>query len=197
MKRIRLLVDTEALSKYTTMLQSGIYVEVDQGTTIGELLFSLPGFSEEYVKTRVETIFLNGLPADNLQQQLFGKKAVIAISAAMPGLAGAIFRKDGIHASLRTTTAGKLSSVNAPEAPITIRLKLFNMISKDRGEQLFSNSCVVSAKSLIQFLGYRLPLAAAIQKTYIDDIIIDTEKLQDNLLTEKMIQLTIRDSYDN
>ncbi|HIQ38336.1 MAG TPA: hypothetical protein EYH36_10155 [Desulfocapsa sulfexigens] len=56
----------------------------------------------------------------------------IAISAAMPGLVGEIFRKDGVHASLRTTTAGKLSSADAPETSITIRLKLFNMIARER-----------------------------------------------------------------
>ena len=197
MKNLNLVMETEALSKYTTLLQSGIYVEVEQGTSIGELLFALPGFSEEYVNKSVQTIFLNGLPADNLQQQLFGREAVVAISAAMPGLAGAIFRKGGVHASLRTTTAGKLSSANAPESPVTIRLKLFNIIAKDRGEQLLSNGCVISAKSLQQFLGNRPPLLTAIQKTLLDDILVDTEKLQGLLPAETMIQLTIRDPYDN
>ncbi len=197
MKQISLVVETEALSKYTTLLQSGIYVDVEQGTSIGDLLFGLPGFSEEYVNKSVQTIFLNGLPADNLQQQLFGKEAVVAISAAMPGLAGAIFRKDGVHASLRTTTAGKLSAKDAPVTPIRIRLKLFNMIAKDRGEQLFSDSCVLSAKSLGQFLSYRPPLYAAIQKTILNNTIIDTDMLQELLQAESMIKLTIRDSHDN
>jgi hypothetical protein len=197
MRRIGLKVVSDALPGFTTLLQSGIYVDVEQGTSIDALLFGLPGFSEEYVKTNVQTIFLNGLPADNLQQQLFGKEAVIAISAAMPGLAGAIFRKDGVHASLRTTTAGMLSSQDAPEAPITIRLKLFNMIAMDRGEQLFRDSCVISAKSLDQFLNYRPPLLAAIQNIMVDGSVFDTEKLQDLLQTESMIALTIRDSDDN
>lgn len=122
---------------------------------------------------------------------------MIAISAAMPGLAGAIFRKDGVHASLRTTTAGALSSQDAPETPITIRLKLFNMIAMDKGEQLFSDSCVVSAKSLNQFLSYRPPLLAARQNVVVDGTVLDTEKLQDFLQTESMIALTIRGTHGN
>ena len=197
MIQLSLKVSSKALPRFTTLLQSGIYVNVEQGTSIGALLFGLPGFSEEYVKNSVQTIFLNGLPADNLQQQLFGKELVIAISAAMPGLAGAIFRKDGVHASLRTTTAGALSSQDAPETPITIRLKLFNMIAMDKGEQLFSDSCVLSTKSINQFLSHRPPLLAAIQNVVVDGTVLDTEKLQDFLQTESMIALTIRGTHGN
>ena len=193
MKAIELIVKTEALQRFTTLLQSGIYVDLEQGTSIGELLFALPGFSEEYVKESVQTIFLNGLPADDLQQQLFGKEAVIAISAAMPGLAGAIFRKDGVHASLRTTTAAELSSQDAPDTPITIRLKLFNVIAMDRGEELLSNTCILTAKSLGAFFSYRPPLFAAIQKATLNGEVIDANTLQDLLSTDDTIKLTIRD----
>jgi len=193
MQAIELIVKTATLPRFTTLLQSGIYVDLDQGTSIGEFLFALPGFSEEYVNKSVQTIFLNGLPADNLQQQLFGKDAVIAISAAMPGLAGAIFRKDGVHASLRTTTAAELSSQDAPDTPISIRLKLFNMIAMDRGEELLANACIITAKSLSAFLNYRPPLYGAIQKTILNGETIDTNTLQEILSTEDMLKLTIRD----
>lgn len=193
MKAIELIVKTEALPRFTTLLQSGIYVALDQGTSIGEFLFALPGFSKEYVNESVQTIFLNGLPADNLQQQLFGKEAVIAISAAMPGLAGAIFRKDGVHASLRTTTVAKLSSQDALETPISIRLKLFNMIAMDRGEELLNNACIITAKSLSAFLNYRPPLCDAIQETALNGEIIDINPLRDLLPAEDKIKLTIRD----
>lgn len=193
MQAIELIVKTDALPRFTTLLQSGIYMELDQGTSIGELLFALPGFSEKYVKETVQTIFLNGLPADTLQQKLFGKEAVIAISAAMPGLAGAIFRKDGVHASLRTTTAAELSSQDALETPITIRLKLFNMIAMDRGEELLANTCIITAKSIGAFLNYRPPLYTAILKATLNGEKIDTSILQEILSTEDMLKLTIRD----
>jgi len=73
MIQLSLKVSSKTLPRVTTLLQSGIYVNVEQGTSIGALLFGLPGFSEEYVKNSVQTIFLNGLPADNLNSNSLEK----------------------------------------------------------------------------------------------------------------------------
>ncbi len=195
MNQIRFTVETTALPRFTTLLQGGIFIETDQGTSVGDFLFALPDFSREYIATRIQTIFLNGLPADSLDQKLFGHDAVLAISAAMPGLAGAIFRKDGVHASLRTQTA--ILSAETFETPLTIHLKLFNMIAAEKGVQLLEDGCVLSATSLKRFLDYRPPLLASIQTLTINDTLADTKQLQRLLLSEKMILLTVRGNHDN
>ncbi len=195
MKEISLLVKTEALSRFTTLLQNGIYLEAGQGETLGGLLAILPGFTEEYIGRKVQTIFLNGLPADDLQQQLFGTEAVIALSAAMPGLAGAIFRKDGVHASLRTETAAKLSGTHSKDQPIKIRLKLFNIIAMERGEKILADGCVVLASALENFFTYRPPLLTGIRKIMANDIPVNARELALILHTDTMIQLTVKDSY--
>ena len=197
MKKISLLVEAEMLSKFTTLLQGGIYLKARQGETIDELLATLPEFTEEYISQRVQTIFLNGLPADDLQQQLFGTEAVIALSAAMPGLAGAIFRKDGPHASLRTETAAKLSETNSNNQPIRIRLKLFNMIAMERGEKILADGCVLQASALEKFFTYRPPLLAGIRKIRVNDKTIETQELADILHSDTMLQLTVKDSHGN
>ena len=197
MNQIRFTVETTALSRFTTLLQAGTFIETDQGTSVGDFLFALPDFSREYIATRIQTIFLNGLPADSLDQKLFGLDAVLAISAAMPGLAGAIFRKDGVHASLRTQTANELSPAETAKNPLTIRLKLFNMIAAEKGVQLLNEGCVLSASSLKRFLDYRPPLLASIQTLTINDTLADTKQLQHLLLSEKMILLTVRGNHDN
>jgi hypothetical protein len=43
------------------------------------------------------------MPVDDLETVVDGSSPVIAISGAMPGLAGAIFRKNSFHAALRTS----------------------------------------------------------------------------------------------
>lgn len=197
MKQIVLLVETEVLIKFTTLLQSGIYLEGKQGETIGGLLTALPGFTEEYVNQRVQTIFLNGLPADDLQQRLFGTEAVIALSAAMPGLAGAIFRKDGVHASLRTETAPNLSQTNQVAQPMTIRLKLFNMITMERGARILGDGCVIMASALGKFLARRPPLLSTIKTITINGRATDPHTLTSLLQSEKMIQLTVKESHDS
>lgn len=197
MKQIVLVVETEVLIKFTTLLQNGIYLEVKQGETIGGLLTALPGFTEEYVNQRVQTIFLNGLPADDLQQRLFGTEAVIALSAAMPGLAGAIFRKDGVHASLRTETAPNLSETNQVAQPMTIRLKLFNMIAMERGVRILGDGCVIMASALGKFLACRPPLLSAIKTIKINGRATDRHVFTSLLQSEKMIQLTVKESHDS
>ncbi len=195
MKPIVLLVEPEVLTRFTTLLQNGIYLEAEQGKTIGGLLNTLPGFTEGYVNQRVQTIFLNGLPADDLQQQLFGTEAVIALSAAMPGLAGAIFRKDGVHSSLRTETAAKLSQTAPSDQSIKIRLKLFNMIAREKGAQILDDGCMIMASALEKFLAYRPPLLAGIKEITINDRSTDPHVLTSLLQPEQMIQLTVKDSY--
>ena len=195
MKQISLTVAAEALSRFTTLLQSGIYLDVPQGTSISGLLTTLPEFTKEYARKRVQTIFLDGLPADHLQQKLFGSEAVLALSAAMPGLAGAIFRKGGVHASLRTETAGELSGTKSNDQPIRVRLKLFNMIAVERGVPILDDGCVIMASALGKFLSYRPPLLAAIEKSTVNGEEIAPHTLASHLQPEEMITLTIRSSH--
>lgn len=197
MRQISLTVAAEVLSRFTTLLQNGIYLEVPQGTSISGLLTALPEFTEEYASQRIQTIFLNGLPADHLQQKLFGTEAVLALSAAMPGLAGAIFRKGGVHASLRTATAAELSGENSNNQPIQVRLKLFNMIAVERGVQILGDGCVVMASALGKFLAYRPPLLAAIEEITISGKATNPLTLPCLLQSEKMITLTIGSSHGN
>ncbi len=185
-------VDSDAdLVGFATLLQSGLYLHVDQGCRIGELLAMLPGFTEEYIAANVQTIFLNGLPADDLDQQIWGENGVLAVSAAMPGLAGAIFRKGGFHASLRTTSARILDGT-ATEQPVSIRLKLFNMIAKDRGVQILHQGCEVRAAALRKFLGYRSQLASHIGCAVTGQGSLDSGQLATFLNASHSIHLRIR-----
>lgn len=192
-----LFVETDALARFTTLLQGGFLLDIPQGQSIGDLLAALPGFTRDYIAQRVQTIFLDGLPADDLEQQLFGKEAVLAISAAMPGLAGAIFRKNGQHATLRTTTALARTESSAGNTPLRIRLKLFNMIAVEKGEQILRSGCTISAASLAKFLNYRPPLVNLIKKIKVNGQERTIQKLLPFLKQEETIELSIRGSHDS
>jgi hypothetical protein len=193
---VSLVVHADSLGKFTTLLQSGFFLCVKQGETIGGLLTSLPGFSEKYITERVQTIFIDGLPADDLTQQFSEEETVLAISAAMPGLAGAIFRKGGIHASLRTATAKTLKTLPS-DKPLTVRLKLFNVIAIERGVTLLAGGCSIQSASFEKFLDYRFPLAASIQSITIDKQETDMKMLRQTLTKNNRIFLTIDNSHDN
>jgi len=193
---VSLLVETESLYKFTTLLQSGIFIHVQQGETLGGLLDSLPGFNENYIRERIQTIFVDGLPADDLAQKFVNKETVLAISAAMPGVAGAIFRKGGIHAALRTGTATQTTSAPV-QTSLTVRLKLFNVIAKERGGELLANGCFIQSDSLEKFLNYRPLLGQNIQNITIDGHKTTMETLLQTLSTHKKIALSINCSHDN
>lgn len=193
---VSLLVRADALDKFTTLLQSGFFLSIQHGESIGGLLTALPGFSEKYIKERVQTIFVDGLPADDLAQQFSEKETVLAISAAMPGLAGAIFRKGGVHASLRTATEKKAHPL-ASGSLLTVRLKLFNIIAKERGTTLLAGGCLIQSASFEKFLNYRPPLAESIQRISIDNQKADMQMLRKTLAVNSKIVLTINSSHDN
>ncbi len=101
---LRLTVVRDALPLFTTVLQSGIEVKTTHGETLAKFLNNFPGFTAEYLADTVQTIFLNGTAVDDLSLPLTGNNPVLALSAAMPGLAGAIFRRNSFHSALRTET---------------------------------------------------------------------------------------------
>ena len=151
---IRLTVTPDSLPLFTTVLQSGIEVKVPHGKTLGKFLSAFPGFTADYLANTVQTIFLNGTAVDDLTLPLTGSTPVLALSAAMPGLAGAIFRKNSFHSALRTETNALRSESIQPKA-VTVTLKLFNSIAKERGEEMLKSGLCIRAKLLATFLNKR------------------------------------------
>ena len=155
-----LTVTAGDLASFTTLLQSGFRVTVLGGKTLLEALITLPGFTPDYLAATVQTIFCNGVPVDDLRLPVPGEGAVVALSAAMPGLAGAIFRKNSIHAPLRgnVTTHEEL-----PGAETTcFTLKLFNSIALERGGELLRHGVVMLAATVASFLDRRPELVTGI-----------------------------------
>ena len=95
--------------------------------------------------------------------------------------------------SLRTATATVADSASA-NAQITVRLKLFNVIAKERGRDLLAQGCLLASSGVEKFLAYRPPLAAAIDKCTINEQTADETSLQQILATHERILLTIQPS---
>lgn len=170
--RLQFEVPAEHVHLFTTVLQSGIEVMTESGNDIGSFLCDLAGFTPEYLSSAVETIFLNGTPVDDLGHQLQGENTTLALSAAMPGLAGAIFRKNSFHSPLRTTTAGDSSQATS-SGSTTVTLKLFNTIAKERGRDLLHKGVITSGIKLAKFLErnarlVELILTARLNETQLD-----------------------------
>jgi hypothetical protein len=138
------------INKYAALFQMGVNIETHGTTSIGSFLNRLPGFTKEYINNRVQTIFLNGSAMDDLQSPLIGDRPVLAISAAMPGLAGAIFRRNSLHAALRSNGVSNLVPDGHKET-VNVRLKLFNMIAQEKGADLLARGVGYTGAQLVHF----------------------------------------------
>jgi hypothetical protein len=148
-----LKVKGEAIPLFTTLLQSGVEVKTAGGQPLGALIGGFPGFSADYLSQRVQTIFLDGTAIDDLTVPLGRDHQVVALSAAMPGLAGAIFRRNSFHAALRTATGGKATP--AVSTVITVTVKFFNSIAAEQGPALLARGVLVKRASLVTFFAGR------------------------------------------
>jgi hypothetical protein len=187
-----LTITPEKLPLFTTVLQSGIEIMTPAGTSLGQFLSALPGFTAEYLADAVQTIFHNGTAIDDLTTLFYGEKPVLALSAAMPGLAGAIFRRNSFHAALRSEIKAKPAG-SLSEKPLTVTLKLFNTIALERGKELLALGVRLPAAVLSSFLRIRPGLLPAIVRIKLDEEVIDMPTLLSALAEATKIDLKIQD----
>ena len=147
-----------AMIPITTLLQNGITMFCPPDIAIGTFLASLPDFDVDYLADRVQTIFIDGNAIDNLDKPFPGKSHVIALSAAMPGLAGAIFRRNSICAALRKNSGQEIEEKVKQKEAIEISLKLFNVIAQEKGPALLRHGGIFSGKALWDFFNLRKSL---------------------------------------
>lgn len=173
---VRLSVTPDALPLFTTVLQSGIEIKTSRGETLAKFLNRFPGFTAEYLADTVQTIFLDGTAVDDLSLQMTENNPVLALSAAMPGLAGAIFRKNSFHSALRTETKS-LESKGGQDDTIVVTLKLFNSIATERGEEFLKTGLCIRGDQLANFLTKRPHLIQEILDIQLEGKGLDHQEL--------------------
>ena len=193
---LELTVVSEKFPLFTTVFQSGIEIMTPAGSSLGQFLGGLPGFTAEYLADTVQTIFHNGKAVDDLTALLSGERPVVALSAAMPGLAGAIFRRNSFHAALRSEIRDNQLQTQATK-PLTVTLKLFNSIALERGKDLLRDGVRLPAEVLAGFLANRPALQEAIRLVRRDGQVIDRAALPQFLAQPTLLHLQIFDTMAN
>ena len=118
---------------FVGLLNAGFMVNIRVGESVKIFVCERLGIDEAYFDERVQTLFLDSKPVDDPATAVVKNGSILALSAAMPGLVGAVFRKGGkyrwmrgsiTHPDENDVTAGKTGWVT---------VKLFNMILKELG----------------------------------------------------------------
>jgi hypothetical protein len=137
---------------FTPLFSRGVRVSACLACSLKELMCRQIGLTEDYLENRVQTVFLNGHPVDDVNRAIVGEGATVALSAAMPGLAGAVLRKGGTLATLRQGITYRDSASARETCEGWVIMKLFNMTTREVGPLLLARGIWMEGTELKEVL---------------------------------------------
>ena len=149
--KLRLVVNDNLIPRFFLLLQKGFKAKALVGCSIKSLLCDQFGVSPDYLEESIQTIFLNGKPIDDINSTIVNSGSTLALSAALPGLAGATLRMGSYYAPLRSQISYKQSNDIESTHEGVVFLKLFNLSLKELGPLFLSQGVLVDGKSLSNF----------------------------------------------
>ena len=197
MQRIHLVIKPAGMTACVALAARGFHLAGPSGGSIRQVLNEWAGISSDYLDTVVQTVFHSGRAVDDDRKAMVADGSVIALSAAMPGLAGAAFRKNSPVAGMRTIDfppptdrpdAGFAAESGAGSAPgpspvsehITITLKFFNRVNADLGPVFLQRGIRVSGETVHDvFKQYRERLEKLCMKAIIDERLVTFAAIYD------------------
>ena len=150
--KAKLTVAARWLPVFGALMSRGFVVAVQTGVSLRSVLCDQLGIEASYLENRIQTIFLNGQAVDDVNQAVVKHGAVVAISAAMPGLVGAVMRRGGLYAGLRSGISYRAEKGTVEVLAGTIQLKLFNLVAKELGPHFLSQGIRVDSRVWQEFL---------------------------------------------
>jgi hypothetical protein len=175
-QHIRLIVEAGLISRFLKLTERGFKLQIKTGLTIRELLCQHLSISEDYVDNRIQTIFLDGKPVDDVDTASLENGSRLALSAAMPGLVGITFRKGGFYAALRSSISYTKTDNLIVKGAGEIVLKLFNMVARELGPELLEKGIRIEGHVFHHFmLRNSEDLKAASTSVHLNDKKIDVD----------------------
>ena len=140
---------------FSSFFIEGVSLPVNTGGTLKEVICDQLGVAEGYFEERIQTIFLNFKAVDKPEKALVKDGAIIALSAAMPGLVGATMRKGGTYAVLRSSISFSETDGMVEQHRGWITLKLLNMVARELGPLFLAKGVYVADEKVVSFLKAR------------------------------------------
>ncbi len=150
-QHLRLIVEASLILRFLQLAERGFKLQIKTRITIRELLCQHLGISGDYVDNRIQTIFLDGKPVDDVDTASIENGSRLALSAAMPGLVGVTFRKGGFYASLRDNISYTKAEASIAKGDGEIILKFFNMVAKELGPAFLKNGIMIDGNTFQNF----------------------------------------------
>jgi hypothetical protein len=141
--------------RFSALFQQGFLVKVPGSGSIRTILCRHLGLSPDYLEGRIQTIFLNGNPVDEIDTAIVGHGDTMALSAAMPGLVGAAMRRGGYFAGLRANISHRDQDQAVQGGECLVKLKLFNLLTEELGPFFLERGIWIKGAVLELFLQHQ------------------------------------------
>lgn len=148
---LRLHFQKDPIAGFFPLLQKGFYIAISTGNLQG-ILCQVCGMDAEMIRDRIQTLFLNGKPVDDMASTYVNDGDCLALSAAMPGLVGATMRSGGVLAGFRHSISHRTKDGQTDKAGGVLLVKLFNLLIAEMGPRFLRQGILVSADDLRDLL---------------------------------------------
>ncbi len=148
---LHLSLEANQVSSFFQLLQHGFRVKAQVGSSIKNIVCDQFGVSPKYIEERIKTIFLDGKPVDDVNAVTVKEGSTLALSAAMPGLAGATLRRGGYLASLRSQITYREDKMAISPGEGLVVLKLFNLLLDELGPIILNKGIYVRREDFLGF----------------------------------------------
>jgi hypothetical protein len=190
---IEMTIQADLVSRFYPVLVAGFRVNAQTACSIKELLCRQIGISEDYLETRIQTIFLNGKAIDDVDVPVVLDGSILSLSAAMPGLAGTTLRRGGHLAAMRSQISHYQAEATAKDQKGLVMLKLFNLTTRDLGPFFLAQGIWISGTDFEQVLSsYGQELQRGCRLAKLNDQDVTAQKLWDLDWKNKAIFLVVK-----
>jgi len=159
MTELTLTLEQSQLEPFNDLFQRGFTVPAVTGCSLSSFLTEQMQIDPGYVKERITTIFLDGDVVDSPEAAIIQDGSRIALSASMPGVAGATMRRGGAYSPMRRaiTRATEAAPAVAAGAAGTVLVKLFNLLLGELGKTFLAHGIVLEQREVMAILGGSCP----------------------------------------
>jgi len=151
-----LAMTPKGLPQFFGLLQNRFFMKLQVGHSVRDVLCRQLELDSDYVDRKVQTIFLDGKTVDDMEGSRVGNGSTLALSAAMPGLAGATLRRGGFYSAMRSGIShGGEGRDDGESREGVVTLKLFNLLVEELGTRFLMKGIGLPREDLEQFLRAR------------------------------------------
>jgi len=143
---INVTLNKHAIPYFYLILSKGFRIPFKLDCSIENLLCKQIGIDETYVNQRIQTVFLNGKAVDDIHTAMISDNSTLALSAAMPGLVGAVFRTGSRYSAMRNSVSYSAQEKQASSGSGVLMLKLFNLVAREIGVMFLQRGILVDGK---------------------------------------------------